>query len=156
MAGFRPKLKIDLSLLDIKKFKKLAEQELENTKDRLSRSIKQGKNADGGSLPGYSDSYKAAIKAGRAKSKGGVRKVSTTVNLTVGGTMLKGRQVKGLPNGAELIFTGGHGDGQSNEELANHNLAKRKGWHSLGKKDIKRIQTRIDKETKKIAAKLFK
>ena len=159
MVSFKvegPNLKLDLGLLKIKQFKKLAQQELNNTKDRLSTNIQQGKNADGKAMKKYSKSYRDAINKWYVKSAEGVHKGSTTVNLTVGGKMLKARQIKELSNGAELIFTGGHGDGVSNEELANYNLALRKGWHSLGKEDIKRIQKRVDAETKKIANKLIK
>ena len=159
MATFKvegPDLKLDLGLLDIKQFKKLASQELSNTKDRLSDNIQQGKNADGKSLKKYSKSYRDAINKGYVRSSEGVHKASITVNLTVGGKMLKSRKIKELSNGAELIFTGTHGGGLDNEELANYNLLIRKGWHSLGKIDIKRIQKRVDAETKKIAAKLIK
>lgn len=146
-----PNIKFDPGLLTLKQFKKVAQQELENTKARLSKSIQQGKDADGISMKKYSDSYTNAIKKGYVKSDTGVRKTSTRVNLTISSKMLKSRQVKGLFNGAELKFLG-----ERNEELAGYNLALRPNWHALGKKDLKRIQNRIDKETKKIAEKIFK
>lgn len=161
-------LKLDLGQLQLNKFKKIAKQELENTKDRLTRNIKQGKDAEGNSLAPYSPAYRKAIKKGYAKSLGATKARVHPVDLTISNTMLNSRTTKELFNGAELVFTGNHG-GISNEELAksimhpkksakhpNRKVNPRTGWHSLGKKDLERIKNRIDKEIEKISKNLIK
>lgn len=96
---------------------KLAQQELENTAQRLVAANQKGQNADGGALKGYSSSYKRAIsqamegnvsrgpnkgKARPLRKKGGNTK--TTLHLT--GDLHEGFKgnAKAIPFGAELAL----------------------------------------------------
>jgi hypothetical protein len=144
-------LKIDTKLLDIKKYQKVIQQELENVNARLTANVQAGKDSKGGKLKPYSKSYRDAINAGNVRGK-----ADTRVNLTQTGKMLRSKQIQEVPGGGKIVFTGGHSSGLSAKQLAKIQLEMRPGWHQLSKKDKKRIQDRIDSLTEKIANNIVK
>lgn len=98
--------KLNAAAINLPELVNVIQQELLNTSHRLQSNIGKGLDSDGGRLKGYSESYKAAIRAGHVPGKPPGREGKT--DLTITRAMLNSMQVQKEAHGATLSFLGGH------------------------------------------------
>jgi hypothetical protein len=131
------KVTINPKVFERKIFEAAAKSMALDINARLTEEVGSGRNADGGSLKGYSAAYrKAIIKGYVRRGRSGQRKNSTSTNLRISGRLLSSKKVRRVKGGAEIYFSGQHYSGQSNAQLAQrlHDMGF-VGWHELGLKD---------------------
>lgn len=136
----------------------VAEPEMLNQIRIMKKRAESNQRAAGGSIrASYSDSYLRAIISGTAVGANGVRKSTTSVNLTVTGEFLSSMQVKKIKAGAQAFFSGNHGT-TGRGSLQNASLAGYlfdmgfDGWFDFSPEDKTRIMKKfssfVDKYTK--------
>lgn len=92
------------SALDQRELSKVIQKSVASVVLNIVQRARSNKRADGGTIKArYSKSYREAILAGTVRGKDGTR-----VNLTATGEFLQSMQVKELPGGARIVFTGSH------------------------------------------------